>query len=231
MNYRQARNQCVKKLKNCKNEYFKKLFKKVENEKTTKKLYNLAGKLMGRNSISIPQQYLNEGTLIRKPAEMANFQMDFYVKKISDLMSKIKDEGRNPLRLLDAAIDRWEDKDKVELFEFKRISLAETSRLIATMAESTSHGHDKIDSIGIKAAADKLSRPLQHLINTSLVKGSFCQKWKFSKLTPLLKSQTLDRLSTSSYRPVAALSTISKIVERAGQQQLLSFFREFWTAQ
>ena len=114
--YRQARNQCVKKLKNCKNEYFKKLFKKVETEKTTKKLYNLAGELMGRNTIITPQQYLKEGTLIRKPAEMANLQMDFYVKKISDLMSKIKDEGRNPLRLLDAAINRWEDKDSVEVF-------------------------------------------------------------------------------------------------------------------
>ena len=139
-------------------------------------------------------------------------------------MVKIKNEGRNPLRLLDAVISKWEDKDKVSVFEFRIISLAETSQLISTLGESTSHGHDRLDSIGIKVAADQLSRPLQHIINTSLVKAKFCQKWKFSKLTPLLKSQSLDRLCTSSYRPVAALTTISKLVERAAQQQLLSFF-------
>ena len=46
--YRQARNQCIKKLKECKKDYFETLFKKVENEKTMKKNYNLAGELMGK---------------------------------------------------------------------------------------------------------------------------------------------------------------------------------------
>ena len=36
----------------------------------------------------------------------------------------------------------------------------------------------------------------------------------------------MDRLSTSSFRPVAALNTISKLAERAAQQQLLNFLEK-----
>ena len=32
---------------------------------------------------------LKDGHLVRKPAEMANHQMDYYVKKITGLMGKV----------------------------------------------------------------------------------------------------------------------------------------------
>ena len=48
-------------------------------------------------------------------------------------------------------------------------------------------------------------------------------KWKFGKITPRLKSKDLSKLLTSSYRPVAALPTTWKLVERTAQKQLLNF--------
>ena len=224
--YRTERNQCVKKLKVCKKNYFKGLFQKVDAEKTTKNLFRLAGELMGRKDYSSPQQYLERGRLVRKPREMANCQLNFYVEKLNILMRKIKTSNRNPLRYLDAAFMKWEDKNEVPIFKFEILTLAEVSRLISTLSESTSFGHDKLDSIAIKAAADLLNRPLQHIVNTSLKNSQFCQKWKLSKLTPRLKGSGLDKLSTSSYRPVAALNTVSKLVERAAQQQLLKFLEK-----
>ena len=99
----------------------------------------------------------------------------------------------------------------------------ETRKLIDNLANSASFSHDLIDSMAIKMAADSLVNPLTHIINLSLRLNKFARKWKLSKLIPLLKSKDLDRLSTSSYRPVSVLSTVSKLVERAAQEQLLTF--------
>ena len=88
--------------------------------------------------------------LVQKPGEMANCQQDLYVAKVESLIRKIKTSGRNLFRYLDAAFQKWEDKDKVQIFKFRIIMLAETSRLISTLAESTSHEHDKLESIIIK---------------------------------------------------------------------------------
>ena len=51
-------------------------------------------------------------------------------------------------------------------------------------------------------------------------------KWKLACLTPRLKSKEADRLSVASYRPIAILPAISKLVERVAQQQLLQFFED-----
>ena len=74
--------------------------------------------------------------------------------------------------------------------------------------------------------ASEISQQIKHLINTSLLSNKFANKWKFSKVTPRLKSKDLDRHNVSSYRPVAVLSTVSKLVERAAQQQLLKFMED-----
>ena len=49
-------------------------------------------------------------------------------------------------------------------------------------------------------------------------------KWKISGLMPRLKRSEMDRYVTSLYWPVAVLPTISKLLERVAQQQLLKFF-------
>ena len=105
-------------------------------------------------------------------------------------------------------------------------ALAEIWKLISTLGNSQSFGHNGIDAHSIKSAGGHLIHHLQHLINTSLTKGKFASHWKLSKLTPCLKSQELDRTNVSSCLPIAALPTISKLVERCAQQQLVKFLEE-----
>ena len=94
------------------------------------------------------------------------------------------------------------------------------------MAESNALGHNDLDSIAIKMAGDQLALPLRHIINLSLSQGKFCKKWKFARLVPRLKSKSLNKMQTSSYHPVAILTVTSKLVEKAGQSQLLSFLEQ-----
>ena len=111
-------------------------------------------------------------------------------------------------------------------FKFRNVTLVETAKFVAALSDSTSFGHDQIDSIAIKSASSQLICPLQFLINSSLGKSKFARKWKFSKLTPTLKSKDCNRMLPSSYRPVAVLSTVSKIVEHVAQSQLLEHFEK-----
>ena len=114
----------------------------------------------------------------------------------------------------------------MDKFKFKEINLLQTIKLIGGLGNSTSAGIDNIDALAIKAAAVHLAHPLMHLVNTSLKNSKFASRWKISKLLPLLKSPELNKLSPSSFRPIAILPTISKLVEKVAQSQILSYLEE-----
>ena len=130
------------------------------------------------------------------------------------------------MRVLNSALDNWEDKDRCPIFKFREVTLAKMNALISILSSSNSAGHGGLTSLPIKAASGKLLRPVQHIINTSLLSKTFAMKWKLSVVIPRLKSKDLDRTSTSSYRPISLLPTTLKLVERAAQQQLLLFMEE-----
>ena len=91
------------------------------------------------------------------------------------------------------------------------------------LPSSLSYGHDNIDALAFKSSIPNLLRPVQHIVNLSLRESRCALKWKFAAISPRLKSQGLDRHDISLYRPVSVLPTISKIVERTTQKQLLDF--------
>ena len=182
--YRNSRNNCIKSLRKCKEKHFRELFKKIETEKDTKKLYRLTNELLDIKAGLLPQQFLKDGVLLRKPEEMANHQMSYYEGKVQGLLRNIPVSTRNPLRFLEAALNSWTEKDARPIFKFKIITLTETESLLANMSDSLALGHDRIDSSGIKAAKDYLARPIMHIINTSLMEGKFANKWKISQLSP-----------------------------------------------
>ena len=154
---------------------------------------------------------------------MANVMMDFYIKKVRNVVGRITESCRNPRRFLDRALESWEGRNTFQKFKFREITLQETSKIILSLSKSMALGHDLIDSRGISDCQGQLVRQLNHLINVSLISGRFAKKWKFAKLSPRLKSYELNRNSVEYYRPVAILPTVSKLVERSAQLQLLNF--------
>ena len=84
---------------------------------------------------------------------------------------------------------------------------------------------DKVRKLSQRLPATNIN-PIKHLINTSLKTTKYANKWKLAKLVPLLKSNDLNKLLPSSYRPIAILPMISKLVERGAQTQLLGYMEE-----
>ena len=85
---------------------------------------------------------------------------------------------------------------------------------------------DDIDALAIKAAAKHLADPIRHVVNTSLMTSKYASRWKISKLLPLLKSPELNKLTPGSFRPIAILPTLSKLVEKAAHAQLLQYLEK-----
>ena len=199
------------------------MYVKLKDEKNIKGLYKTTNMLCNKKDILSPQQYVVAGKLYRKASEMANLQLEHYIEKVKAIREKIPISLRNPHRYLDYALEKWRLRDMRETFHFKEITLSDADRLIQTLHNSAAFGHDRLDSVSFKSARPHLVRPIQHLVNLSLRNSKCAMKWKFSAISPRLKSNELDKRDVSSYRPVACLTTTSKLVERIAQQQLLHY--------
>ena len=221
--YRAARNACVKALRNCKKDHYQKIYIKMKAENNTKGLYRLTNELADCRLGTTPQSFVIDGKIERKPLAMANAQISHYKEKIVKLANGFTPSSRNPYRYLDKALEDWDHKDARPLFKFQPLSLLETENLLKSLSDSAASGHDLLDARAIKEGGRSLLIPIRHLVNSSLLSEKIASKWKIACLTPRLKSSELDKHSVSSYRPIAILPAISKLVERAAQQQLLNF--------
>ena len=165
--FKKLRNLVVKKLRSSKIEFFNKLYTKADKEKTTKSLFNITKELQGKKIGNTPQTFIKDGKPIRKPLELANFQMNYYVEKLRNISALLPVSFRNPYRILDAALERWEGTVNLNEFSFRDVTLVETAKFIAALSDSTAFGHDKMDSIAIKSAFDSVNP--SHAISNQLV--------------------------------------------------------------
>ena len=70
----------------------------------------------------------------------------------------------------------------------------------------------------VKNSQTVLVTPLTYLINRSIVTGKFPSAWKTALVTPLLKKG--EKTDKKNYRPVALLSSLSKVLEAVLHKQL-----------
>ncbi len=72
----------------------------------------------------------------------------------------------------------------------------------------------------IKEIAIEISTPLAHIFNISLSTGTFPNKLKESRTVPIFKAGNPE--VCDNYRPIALLSTLSKILEKMVSVQLVN---------
>ena len=88
--------------------------------------------------------------------------------------------------------------------------------VLKALGNSTAFGHDGIDSMSIKMAATSLYLPLKFIVNLSIRKSVFANKWRIGRIIPLHKGNGLDDMERSSFRHISLLSVTSKGCRESG---------------
>ena len=99
----------------------------------------------------------------------------------------------------------------------------ETWFFIKAVHPKNSHGFDGITSKLMNSAASNLVIPMTTIINKCFTSGSFPEKLKLSKISPIHKK--LDPIP-ANFRPISLLSCYSKVIEKAAADQLQKDFKK-----
>ena len=81
---------------------------------------------------------------------------------------------------------------------------------------------DNIDTYILKLTRKSIVPAVCHILNLSISTHKFPTRWKIAKIVPLYKGKG-SKLDPKSYRHVAILPILSKVLERAMFQQLVEY--------
>lgn len=143
---------------------------------------------------------------------------DYILNKVNLIRSNISLNSSN----LNTSNANNNDNNRPLLEFFSPISLSELSSIINTMSSSSCF-LDLIPTTFIKNMSDIFYPLILKIVNLSLSTSNFPQSFKSSIIIPTLKNNSLDPSLLSSYRPIANLSFISKIIEKVVYKQLYHF--------
>ena len=172
-----------------------------------------------------PTQLTNTaGQLITSPAAMAEEQNKFYVTKVKKIREKLPQRG-DPTALLRRTMEA-RPRPRPAGLSLNAATPEAVDKIIRKMKNSKACGLDNIDTRIIKMARPYIVPALTHIINLSLSTLTFPSAFKVAKVVPLLKGKDSPAAEPKSYRPVALLPVISKVLERVVATQLVAYLEQ-----
>ena len=105
-------------------------------------------------------------------------------------------------------------------FVLEPISADADSAALSKLCCRKSAGPDGMPNELLRMAATQIGPPLAVLFNRSVAEGVFPSAWKEAFVSPILRMGK-DPSVSSSYRPIALLSNVSKVFERLVYNQLV----------
>ena len=101
----------------------------------------------------------------------------------------------------------------------------EIEKLIGTLKNKNSSGHDGISNRILKGITKSIIEPLSIIFNKSMQDGVFPTEMKKADTVPLYKSKAKD--DKNNYRPISLLLTISKLLEKVMYNRTYNFMTKF----
>ena len=152
------------------------------------------------------------------PGGLASTMNRFFLDKIRKLRNNVPLPTSDPVKKLREAM-----RGKQCSFRIKQVQESQVLKIIMSLKNSSASGVDYIDTKTIKLIAELITPVLTHIINLSISSSTFPAIWKWAKVIPLLKSMSSDALLPKSYRPVALLPILSKVMEKVVFIQLVDY--------
>ena len=111
----------------------------------------------------------------------------------------------------------------IHKFSFQPVCEQELIKVTKTL-KSMSVGIDQINCFVIKALLPRISTILVHIVNISFELGIFPENWKKAVITPIPKISI--PLSPNDFRPISILPSLSKIIEKLANRQIVAYLIE-----
>ena len=106
-------------------------------------------------------------------------------------------------------------------FYFEPMTVSAVLKRLSSLDTIKALGLDGVSNQFLKECASVLAEPLTHIFNVSFEKCCFPHRWKQAVVKPLYKRKGAKN-DPASYRPIALLPCVSKILEGLAPEQLLS---------
>ena len=111
-------------------------------------------------------------------------------------------------------------------FEFNFVNASKITKIISNLKNTKALGVDKISTEVWKKGKITLSGPIARLCNVSMATGIVPDLFKKAIVHPVYKGHGKDPRDPASYRPVAILPALSKVLENVVRDSLLSWFKQ-----
>ena len=217
--FRSLRNQVTARLRDDKREWEKKQLDDKENTPT--QIWSRVKGWLGWGGGGSPTQIFYQGKIVTSPGGLSSCMNKFFLDKVKRLRNSIPLVHSDPLLKMKEAME-----NRTCSFSLQEISVEDVIKVISSLKNSSATGTDYIDTRTIKLSAELIAPALAHVINLSISSGIFPSVWKHAKVIPLLKSPNIDPLQPKSYRPVALLPVLSKVLEKVVFKQLVEYLEE-----
>lgn len=207
-----------RRLINAKKTFYDQLINKSDN--VSKKTWEIINLETGKKSKGIkdsPHEIRIHDEVISDPLSISNCFNNYFVEVIENL---INGAPSKPQLKNNQNVTSFLDQINIKIpFRCRPVDEEELGKIISTLKNKSSSGHDEVPLKLIKYVGKSLLKPLVHLINSSLITGIFPNCLKISKVVPIYKKG--ERHEIGNYRPVSVLPSISKIYERVMYNRLV----------
>ena len=151
---------------------------------------------MGQTNDLSPKSIKIGDKLEANPAKMAEAFSLHHKEKIQDLRKKV---AINPTIKPAKRVRKWLRKCQNEppVFTLKPITSNKLHQLLRRLKPGKALPQDDIDAKTIKDAAPVLEPAIKHIVNLSLCRGHFADKWKPQVIAPHHKKD--DKTDVSNY--------------------------------
>ena len=230
---RALRNRVNRRLKTEKMRNMREKIASCEKEKDSGRIWkNIRNYLGWGGSTGAPNKLKNnEGQLITSPIQMAELQNNFYVEKVKKLRKQLPERG-DPTKQLRKMME-GRPHPRPEGLSLRNVTPAEVDAIVRKLKNSKSCGLDNIDTYILKLTRRFIVPALTQIVNLSISTKTFPQAYKVAKVVPLYKGKEAEVTNPKSYRPVALLPIVSKVLERVVQKQIVDYMdkNEYWHPQ
>ena len=169
----------------------------------TKEMFKTLNGLLNTSAKTLP--------IANSDVDLANNFLAFFVEKVENIRSKIT---------ADTGYEQETGECDTAMPCFKQLSNSDVAKIIGNLS-SKSCSLDTLPSWLIKQNLECLLPIISRIVNSSLLSGVFPETLKHSIITPIIKKVTMYPNTLKSYRPVANIKFMAKIIEKAASSQVI----------